>query len=45
MREITPAYARDAEEGRARRRPHDREKQFRLQDREAMYFFSESHMR
>ena len=45
MREITPAYPRDAEEGRAQRRPHDREKQFRVHDREAMYFFSESHMR
>ncbi len=45
MQEITPAYARDARDRQAQARPHDREKRFRVQDREAMYFFSESHMR
>ena len=45
MREITPAYAHDARERHTQARPHDREKQFRIQDREAMYFFNESHMR
>jgi hypothetical protein len=45
MQEITPCYARDPGERRAPPRPRDREKQFRVHDREAMYFFSESHMR
>ena len=45
MREITPVYAHDARERHTPARSHDRERQFRVQDREAMYFFSESHMR
>lgn len=43
MREITPVYARDA---RGRQAPaREGEGSLRAQKTEAMYFFSESHMR
>ncbi len=45
MREITPTYARDAQRRAATTRSQEREKLYRAHDREAMYFFSESHMR
>ncbi|MGP0103887.1 hypothetical protein, partial [Rhodoblastus sp.] len=45
MREITPTYARDSRRPGAAAKPQEREKLFRAQDREAMYFFSETHMR
>jgi hypothetical protein len=45
MRGITPTYARGSQGRRAATRPQEREKMFRAQDHEAMYFFSESHMR
>lgn len=45
MREITPTYASDSQRRGARAWPQERAELFRAHDHEAMYFFSESHMR